>query len=982
MVAGAHDGPQEHADSAPFVSRAAEIGRLDSVLARLGAGGPAVVDVTGEAGIGKSRLLVEFCARARRRGLTVLRGRATEYERHSPFRPFADAFADLDRRALAAFPALSELSPVLRGEAEEPGRPGAGDRFGLYQATAAVLGRVGGAGLVVMLDDLHWADPASLELVDHLVRHPVPAPLLLVVSRRDRQIPAGVATTLARGVDTGAVLRLALGPLGERDCVEELAFDLPRPQAAELYAVSEGNPLYFLALLQARRGARLPRTPSSTAPASAVPGGRNIRSVDLKALLIDELSPLSPLERRTVEAAAVLGDQATPAMISDLTGSGVADTVEALRRLMRRDLVRPGQGGRGLVLRHPLIRTLVHEGIDPWRREEFHRRAAAELARAGASVVEQAHHLEQALTRWDPQAATVLVEAAEQTAMTAPAISAHWLEVVLRLLPDTPEHRSRRRELMLLRAEALGLTGGLRESRKLLHQAMDMPGEDDDAVRTSAVALCALMERRLGRYPESDALLRRELARTPGRPAAQTVELRLGLGFSALSAARYPDVRAEVTEALATARSLGDEVREVRALALVAMGEAYEGDMAAARGFAEPAAQLADALTDDDLAGLCDPLSRLAWAEVFLENYTTAERHADRGLEIARRTGQLYLLPQFLLCKAHVHFHTCRITTALELADEAEPIARALGSGELLAFTLGFRSQILLQARPPGDPGALAVAEEAAAAAGTSDSWWASLASCMLAYAAYMAGDPHRVRDVLLRAGGGSDLRRLQPSVRPNFLELLTVAALGTGDVEEAERWAERAHKEAEQLHLPAQRGAALRSHAQIAAHRGDTAAAARLFAEAAAESVRSGAVLREAQSLLLGAPLAKAAGDGPRAAAMWHRGSRLASQGGARLLAGLAELVHPAVFEGSATPVEQLEQLDQADSLAALTRREREIAELVAVGLTSQAIATKLYLSRRTVESHLSRIYRKTAAPSRAALASMVAGRGRSQRP
>ncbi|UUU29152.1 hypothetical protein JIX56_04140 [Streptomyces sp. CA-210063] len=214
---------------------------------------------------------------------------------------------------------------------------------------------------------------------------------------------------------------------------------------------------------------------------------------------------------------------------------------------------------------------------------------------------------------------------------------------------------------------------------------------------------------------------------------------------------------------------------------------------------------------------------------MFLENYITAERHVDRGLEIARRTGQLYLLPQFLLCKAYIHFSTCRIATALELADEAEPITRALGSGELLGLALAFRSQILMQTRPPGDPGALAAAEEAVAAAGKSDSWWASLAWCMLVYAALGAGDPHRVQEVLLQAGGGDELRRLQPSVRPNFLELLATAAVATGKMEEAEKWAERAHQEAEQLGLPAQRGAALRSHAQIAARRGDTAAAARL---------------------------------------------------------------------------------------------------------------------------------------------------------
>lgn len=89
--------------------------RLDAALQHMGAGGPALVDITGEAGIGKSRLLAEFSTLARRRGAAVLRGRATEYERHSPFQPFADAFADLDQRVLRVFPSLRELPPVLRG---------------------------------------------------------------------------------------------------------------------------------------------------------------------------------------------------------------------------------------------------------------------------------------------------------------------------------------------------------------------------------------------------------------------------------------------------------------------------------------------------------------------------------------------------------------------------------------------------------------------------------------------------------------------------------------------------------------------------------------------------------------------------------------------------------------------------------------------------------------------------------------------------
>jgi DNA-binding CsgD family transcriptional regulator/tetratricopeptide (TPR) repeat protein len=964
-VVDAYGRTGERTGRAPFVGRFVELGRLDSVLEQLGREGPAVVDVTGEAGIGKSRLLAEFCARARGRGLTVLRGRATEYERHSPFGPFADAFADLAPSVVRRFPALAKLSPVLHGAGDPPAWPGAADRFGLYQATAAVLGQLGGAGLVMTLEDLHWADPASLELVDHLVRHPVPAPFLLVVSRRDRQTSPALTAALTRGVDTGAVLRIALGPLAERDCVEELAGDLPNARAAELYEASDGNPLYFLALLQAHRETR-PLPAAFPAVAHTVLGEPDGLPSGLGPLLLDELAPLSPLERRILEAAAVLGDHhTTPAKIGSLTGSVTQDVIEALQQLMRRDLLRPGHGGRRLALRHPLIRALVHESIAPWQREELHRRAAAELAAAGASVVERAHHVEQSVSDWDPQAAAVLIAAAEQTATTSPAASAHWLQVVLRLLPDSPEHLAARRELTLLRARALGVSGGLKEGRDLLHQVTDIPdlGAYDD-IRTSAVTLRALLERQLGRHREAEALLRRELARSPRPSPSQRVKLGLELCSCAISASRFPDVRADITSVLATARLLGDEVGEVGALTLIAMGEAYEGNMTTAGDFARSAAELADALTDTDLAELCEYLFTLGWTEVFLENYNEAEGHLDRGLEIARRTGQVYLVPQFLTAKAYIHLTTCRITTALELADQAEPIARTLGSGDMLAFTLAFQSQILLQARPPGRPDAVAVAEEAVAAAGTNDGWWPNLAACMLAYGAFDAGDPHRVLDILLRAGGGSDLHRLQPTVRPNYLETLTSAALAVGNTEDAAHWAERARKEAEELGLPAQCGAALRSLAHIAAHHGNSAEAARLFAAAATESARSGATLRVAQSLLLASPHRKAAGDSAAAVVMWHRGSRLASEGGTRLLVELAERIRPAVFGVLPEP---------AGDLTSLTAREREIAGLVAEGLTSQTIAARLYLSPRTVESHIARIFRKAGVHSRAALASLV---------
>lgn len=245
---------------------------------------------------------------------------------------------------------------------------------------------------------------------------------------------------------------------------------------------------------------------------------------------------------------------------------------------------------------------------------------------------------------------------------------------------------------------------------------------------------------------------------------------------------------------------------------------------------------------------------------------------------------------------------------------------------------------------------------------GPSDNWRASMAWCMLGYAALTGGDPHRARDALLRAGG-DDLRGLQPSMRPLLSELLVTAALFTGDVDSASAWSERARKDAEQLGLPVQRASAMRSAAQLALHGGDPARAAKLLAEAAAECARSGAVFWEARSLLLAAPAMTAAGFGARGAAMWEQGRRLATGGGAGLLVGLAEMTRPSAPSSPAPPW-----------LASLTAREREVAELVAEGLTNQAIAARLYLSRRTVETHISRVFRKTDVATRAGLAALMA--------
>ncbi|QES04768.1 LuxR family transcriptional regulator [Streptomyces venezuelae] len=1030
------------ADRAPLAGRAAELARLDALLRGRGtgaggAGGPVAVDVTGEPGIGKTRLLTEFATRARRAGATVLRGRVTPPDPHPgpSFHPFTDAFADLDPGDRTRFPELAERAE----EAGAGGGPGATDPGGepephhdratpeatrtsrrprahpddQIRRVAAALGRLAGAapaperdpvscpapapgpdpegagpaperepevagpaserepevaaagqprtavaarGLVIVLDDFQGADPASVALVDHLLRHPLRAPVLLVLARRERQTPPALASVLARAADAGALTRLALGPLTPEECAEGLTPGLTRQQAGEVHALGLGNPLYHRALAHAR-------THREEAPGAGP-----------VAVLLAELSPLRPLERSVVDSLAVLDGRATTALLAAVAHPADEAAFDAaLGELSRRDLVRGGEDGRVLVLRHPALAELLRGTLAPWRRRELHRRAADALARAGASVTERAPHLVRAATAWDPVVGAELTEAAERIGAADPGRAADWLAAVLGLLPDTAEHRAAWRDLTLRRARALGSAGRVAESRDLLHHLIDACATDatdgidgTDETRTSAVLLCAFMERHLGRYPEADALLRRELERTPGpRPDLRTW-LVVEWGCRALFAARYPEVRPVLADTLAEARRRCDDAGTAEVLTLAALGEAYEGETTAARVHAAEAAALTGTFTDGELADHAESLVRLSWTEVFLEQYGTAERHATRGIAMARRAGRPFALSQLLLCSAYVHFLTGRVGAALDLADESLAVARTLGGAELVGFSGAIRAVVLLHARPLGDPEALAAAEEAAATVGTAEGWWATQARCLLGYCVPLGEDPHRVREVLVRAGGDRNLSRLQPSLRPGYLELLAGAALATGDLAEAERVARRALAEAEPLGLPAQRAAALRAWGQVLARRGEPAAAAKALTEAVRESARSGATVREAHSLLLAAPYVRAAGDGTTAAALWRRGRRLAADGGARLLADVADHTWPGTRSAPEGGV-------AGGRLAVLTPREREISVLVAEGLTNQAVAERLCLSPRTVESHVARVYRKTGVETRAGLASLV---------
>ena len=247
-----------------LVGRAAELGSLDLAVEGLKRGQPAVTLLVGEPGIGKTRLLAELAAHADARGCIVLTGSASELEADLPFWIFVDALeeyvAGLDPRRLASldddvraelalvFPSLSDLA-AARGAVLQD------ERYRTHRAVRELLERVAATvPLVLVLDDVHWADAASIDLLAALLRRPPAAAVLLALAARPRQLPDRLAGALERACRDGAAdpfrARRACGARRRASCS---ATTVDGALADALYGESGGNPFYLEQLARSVR---------------------------------------------------------------------------------------------------------------------------------------------------------------------------------------------------------------------------------------------------------------------------------------------------------------------------------------------------------------------------------------------------------------------------------------------------------------------------------------------------------------------------------------------------------------------------------------------------------------------------------------------------------------------------------------------------------------------------------------------------------
>ncbi|MFB7910479.1 AAA family ATPase [Kitasatospora sp. NPDC056076] len=452
--------------------RRAELNQLQSVLDEVANGRQQVVELAGDPGSGKSRLLTALAEEAAARGFTVLR-----------------ALADPAEQGMAG----SLFVQVLRAWI------GLADRAGLRDELLAVMRRIAGSvdpaggcpvperlcalleqhtcrGLLIVLDDVHAADPGSLALLDRLIRWPVRAPLALVVAHRPRQAPQGLLAGLARGSQLGTTRRIELGRLDLARAAELLDLPATDPRTRALHRDAHGNPLYLLALARVCPGRLSGRPEGSLADLRGLPPDAALPD-RLARHLVTELAVLGPRQRLVLAAAAVLGTELDPHGVAAVAGTTQDEACRILDELRRLDLLRPLAGSPHSGFRHPLVRWLVYDGADSCWRADAHRRAIELLTARGAPADRLAPHIERATPGLDPRDAAVLTAATRTALRTGDTeLAGHWLGAALTALGRGGPADDRVAGQLLAAADEMAARTG---SRALLTEATVRLGCED-----------------------------------------------------------------------------------------------------------------------------------------------------------------------------------------------------------------------------------------------------------------------------------------------------------------------------------------------------------------------------------------------------------------------------------------------------------------------------------------------------------------------
>lgn len=948
--------------------RGGELATIERLLAGLGGGAATrFLLVEGEPGIGKTTLIDACTERAAHAGHIVLSGRATELERELPFgvltaaldrylqalpgRALSDLDQDLLAELAAVFPALRELAPDGRTA------PGPGSRIDTYMALAAMLEHLAqNAPLVLALDDVQWADRASVESLTYLLCRPPVGPILIACAWRRGQIDPVLAAEIGQAHRAGTAELLELGPLDPAAVNELLADRTCDDAAAELYAASGGNPFFLLELAGSRESPAA-RTATEGIPASVT------------AAIAAELARIEPAARNFAEAGAVAGDPFDVDLATRIAAMDLDAAAGAVDRLVAADVLRPTERPRFFAFRHPLVRGAIYESIPPGRRLRDHASCAAALADRGAAESERAPHVEHSAEPGDADAVAVLAAAAAASCERAPASAVSWLRSALRLLPAGVDP-GERFALVVQLPPLLFSLNNFRGALEALNEAIALASTEPIASLVELSIAAAAAESVLGEQARADERLTRTLAAIPDQASPEAVSVKIAQAAAAIFSGDYEEMREVGLRAADSARTLSPGPLLAAGLGAAAQGCAFATATTEAVELRGEAIGLIDSLSDDQLALRLDAIGSLAGAELYLDQFEDAYRHAMRGLAIGRRTGTLARAPALAPTAATAAWMLGRPREAIEMMEAAVAEARTLGSEQALAWSLLNLCGALTIA---GDRNrALSSGRECLRLADQVDSGMiASWGALVYANALVELGEgPGSGLDVMQRHNAEL-LTDIPGGWRCFGLEVMTRAALASDRTATAERATAAALEQAERSGLPMANCWATTAASQLALARGESERALEYASEAItlAESVCAAidanhARLQAGRALISigereqATEMLRAAADGfDRAQAPRMR------EEAERELGRLGKRPHRRSRGGS----------PDEDGLATLTGREMEVARLVVDRRTNAEIATALFLSTKTVESHLRNIFRKLDVASRVEVARAV---------
>ncbi len=624
-----------------FVGREAEFETLRGLLeaAIAGSGGAALIE--GEPGIGKTRLVEELVTYARVRGARVLSTACHEADAVPAYWPFAQAIRAFTRDADpvglawqlgADGPELARLVPELRERVPsiEAPAPLEGDesRYRFFEAVAGFFfGIAGSKPLVMVLDDLHWADSSSIELLRFLSHQLASAPILLVCAYREEE--AGSRENLSRliaeldegrrrqrislsGLDREAIARYVELSTGERPADDLLG---------EIHEQTGGNPFFV---------GEVVRLIATEGASGARRGGRGIPH-GVREAVSRRIARLPDGATEALEAAAVVGREFEVDLLVRLLERPVTDQLEQARAAR---IVEPrGRRAGRYAFAHAVFREVLYEGLPPGRREQLHQRAGLALeeiagAEAEAQLPALARHFAEAGPEHLETARRYSLDAARQAAAKlAHADAAEYLERAVSLLPaGDPQGIPLRIELgeemtrcgrftdardvlweVASMARAAGEVESLANAAIAIAELTETGSRDADLVAVCDEALDGLGEREpairarllaalasehywdgVGGACEESGRLAVELARESGDDAALAEALSVRQFIDAGRPGTVPIRLDNAEQMLAAARRAGDRRNEIRGIAYVLTGRLQAGDVGGAdRALAE-----------------------------------------------------------------------------------------------------------------------------------------------------------------------------------------------------------------------------------------------------------------------------------------------------------------------------------------------------------------------------------------------------------